>query len=177
MVYKCFKIKFLCFGVYLVCLQIQESFGVKWKFWSISEYFRDFIRADYRPAQVVDRETWESIDTHLMVSIDIEHQRPSLVIADLKPKIMSNYKNAPDEFNIVFMCFAIVLATHMLYNSFNTFNASHSFFIFTVKVFRFRVGEKRITLSEICLGTPLLSTYLSVKFSLSLSMLYSTMSE
>ena len=146
MIYKCFKNYLLCFGVFLGCLQVNKCFGDIWWFWDILEQKLEETRSCPSNHSRVDIQSQPSNNGQLLSSIDNEARKSRLgsqPTYGLSSTLFTRLSLA--DFNLIFMCSAIVLGkTHF-----------HTFY-FTQQIISrsFSSLERRSkTPSKICIGT------------------------
>ena len=152
MVYRCFRNYLLCFGVLLECLHVHECFGDIWWFWGILEKKLEETRSCPSNQSKVDIQSQPSIDRQLLSLIDSEVRKAQLGSQSTYGPSSTSLTRLPlAGFNLIFMCYAIVLGNTRL----------HTFYFTHQNIFRvFSSLERRSKApSEICIGTPVFLPY------------------
>ena len=109
MVYKCFRSYLLCFGVFLEYLQVQECFGDIWWFWDILELKLEENHRCPSNQSKVDIQSQPSIDEQLLLSNDSEARKTRLGSQLTYGPSSTLFTRIPlVDFNLIFMCSAIV---------------------------------------------------------------------
>ena len=151
-VYRFFRSYLLCFGVFLQYLQVHKCFGDIWWFWSILEIKLEENHSYPSNQSRVDIQSQTSIDIQLLSSFDSEARKVRLGSQPTYGPSSTSFIRIPvADFNLIFMCSAIVLGNTRF----------HAFYFSQKNIFRvFSSLERRSkTHSELCIGTPVFLPY------------------
>ena len=133
-------------------LQVQKCFGNIWWFWDIFEQKLEETRSCPSNHSKVDIQSQPSIDGHLLLPIDSEARKTRLSSRPTYGPISRSFTRIPlADFNLIFMCYVVVLGNTRFYTFYFTWQNIYRVFS--------SLKRRSKTHSNICIGNSVFLLY------------------